>query len=187
MVNPLQPPESVEQAVSILYSDGFFRGIGYSSLQLYSNTMSEKTDPHCLFQPEAIASYWPGGIKGSDHHLATLTSDTLGNKHIAETRERILSLKLSKTAMRRWNDHIVQMHAVNPRPERIKDEDILDVCAISNAPFALISLGRVTRHKFAKPGSHLGFLYFPNALKSPAFALETLQQAQRDTIEEEKF
>jgi hypothetical protein len=189
MREPLKSPPALTEFADAVFRVKPFNGIGYSSLQLYSETISDKVDAEALVEPEFLSSFWPGGIPGINSCFATICLNQSMNERISEVREVISSLKLSKSALRRWDDVSApdRRADVEHRVTIPSDEMIMNACTVSDLPFAAISLFRAVHHKFTGPGGRIALLHFPNAIKSPTFALEVVQQAQSEVIEEELF
>jgi hypothetical protein len=171
-----------------------YNGIIYSNLQLYSNSgestdLSDSLDPDCRIKPEVVASYWPGDIPGTQNTFASfyLDPEAAGDNprvHVAELRQQLLGLQLSKTALRRYATSRANADLESdPRVDAITES----VCQMRGAPAAAVILSRVLTHKTIRPGDQVAQLYFPSFVSNPRVALDAFRAAQQRVIDEEQL
>ena len=176
-------------ALTSILSGQPYRGVYYSNLQMYGPDFSEEIDPECQVQSTAVSTYWPGGLPERKQHLfGTYIMEKLtpneACKQIAQKRTNLLSLQLSKRAIRRWEDFNGNNGGRN---SQTSDEMVSMACEISQVPYVSAVFSRVIRHRKIKTGQSVAHLYFPTMTKDPRFALAELQQAQKAAIDEEKL
>ncbi len=188
----IEPPDEVLKVQDAAFRWEQYHNISYSSLYLAGPGFDDTVDQDCSLQPLTGSSYWPGGVPhltdkvGAGIRFATVSSTNIPESelNVSNVRDRILSLRLSRNALTRWNDH--KRNVYQELGENVfQDEGVEYLCAVSEAPFALVSILRVHKHKKVKAGSPMALLHFPANLNSPNIALKALQDAQQEVIDQE--
>jgi hypothetical protein len=137
-----------------------------------------------------MSSYWPGGIPETDKFYATIQwPDEHGTNpysKIADVRTGILGLKLPKSALRRWTDFSSRHLPAQAPTEPESDEQAVEtICALYEAPLALVGISRVIRHRSIPAGEKIANLYFPSIARFPDRVLDKLQVSLQAVIDEE--
>jgi len=176
-----------------LFQTQIYKTVAYSNLQLYGNEISEVVDRECLIRPTSVSTYWPGGLPylgetGFGTFLLGQKANLTDYSKIAQIRETVLGLELSKRALKRWDDVIAERSKQSGYGQRPETDYYLPLaCEVSGVPLSALVLSEVIRHRKIKAGQTVAHLYFPSAIVNPKLALNDLKVAQRVTIAEEQI
>lgn len=183
----------MSRVVSSFFSGQPYKGVVYSNLQMYGPNISEDVDPDCLIKPVSFSTFWPGGIQYAEQRVfgSFLLAPSAGRtdySKISQIRKTLLSLELSKRALRRWSGIKADYDATYREPEQSTNDWMVPVaCEVSNVPFASAVLSEVISHRRITAGQTIAHLYFPAMMNNPRLALQVLQATQRNVITEEQL
>lgn len=191
MSDALRLPSAIDSVATALLRDQPYHDVSYSNLQLYGDNIQDAVDRDCIVAPQSLSMVWPGGIPEVGNHFLTVLLD--GEQpitHVQAIRQKIMSLKLSRRAIKRWdafNQQISEQYGIQKLPAEIEPPFIEQMCIVKTAPLAVVSLAKVISHKKIKANEMIANLYFPTMMQSPVYALERLQEAQQGVINEERI